>query len=237
MSEKEQKKFFTIQNMGYLTVMGVLFLILGLIISTQTKKHILAERSLLPVERQLNGLVALLKETQSKKAELEKQVTKLRQKERIINREALSEDRFKTLYQIAGLTTASGEGIIIKLEDRNTKKILKSTDLLDNDGLIHSDDLLKIVNELKAAGAKAIAINNQRLVTISEISTAGNSILVNQARLNPPYVIRAIGPIKMMISALKMRGGIVEYLEVFGIKVSIETKTNIKIPAYNKPLA
>ncbi|EKE02506.1 MAG: hypothetical protein ACD_20C00376G0002 [uncultured bacterium] len=232
MSEREKTP-----KIGYIIAMGILFLALGLIVSTQAKKHILAERSVLPVERQLNGLVALLKETQSKKIDLEKQVTQLRQKERIINREALSEGRIKTLYQIAGLTPAKGEGIIVKLEDRNTKKTLKSTDLLNNDGLVHSDDLLKIINELKASGAKAIAINNQRLVTTSEITTAGNSILVNQTKLNPPYLIRAVGPSKTMISSLKMRGGIAEYLEVFGIRVSIEKRFDIIVPAYTKPLA
>ena len=236
----ENKKFLSVQNLGYLSTMGVLFLALGLIISTQTQRHMEAERARLPVERQLNGLVALLKETQNKKADLEKQFTKLKQQVHILSRDSMSNDlsnrQLQNLYQIAGLTTMKGEGIIIKLNDQDFGKSIKNTGLANNDGLIHSDDLLKLINELKASGAKAIAINDQRLVTTSEIVTAGSNILVNESKLAPPYIIKAIGPSNTMTSALKMRGGIVEYLEVFGIKVEILRESSLKLPAYNKGL-
>lgn len=239
-NEKEKIHSFITKNAGYICTMGILFLVLGIIISTQTKRHIIAEKSMLPVERQLNSLVVLLKETQSKKENLEKQLSKLRRQARGLSQQStahgLTGEQYKTLYQIAGLTPIKGEGIEIKLEDKSSNNDIKNPDLFNNDGLVHSDDLLKIVNELKGAGAKAVAINNQRLVTISEIATAGSNILVNQTKLNPPYIIKAVGPADTMISALKMRGGILEYLEVFGIKVSLEKKSEIKLPAYEKPL-
>lgn len=239
-NEQKKKRFFSVGDIGYITTMGILFLILGIIISTQTQKHIEAELANLPVERQLNGLIDLLKETQNKKAGLEQQLDKLKQQVNVLNKQSnsrgLSNQQFKFLYQIAGLTPVNGEGIIIKLEDQKPEAVSKNNELLNNDGLLHSDDLLKIINELKAAGAKAIAINDQRLVTTSEIITAGNSILVNQSRLIPPYIIKVVGPVDTMFSSLKMRGGIVEYLEVYGFKINIEKKSNLKIPAYNKAL-
>lgn len=239
MSENEQniKNDSMRQNIGYICSMMVVFLVLGLIISTQTRKHIEAENSGIPASRKLDELVLILKEAQSKKTDLEKQLTGLRQQMHGFNKGSLptglSNLQFQKLYQIAGLTSLKGQGIVLKIDDSGN--VGKTTP--DNDGLVHSDDILKIINEIKASGAKAIAINNQRLVTTSEIVTAGNSIMVNQSRLTPPYTIKAIGPTDTMISALKMRGGIVEYLEVFGIKVNIEAQPDISIPPYTGSLS
>jgi len=236
-NEQDIKKNSLRPNIGYIGSMMIVFFVLGLIIATQTKKHIEAENSGIPASRQLNELVLILKETQNKKSDLEKQLAGLRQQMHSFDKESLpaglSNLQFQKLYQIAGLTPVKGNGIILSLNDSGNID-MSST---DNDGLVHSDDILKIINEIKASGAKAIAINNQRLVTTSEIITAGNNIMVNQSRLTSPYIIKAIGPSDTMISALKMRGGIVEYLEVFGIKVNIETRPDLTIPPYTGSLS
>lgn len=238
MTENEQAKtFFSIRNSGYLVCMVLLLFSLGFIISTQTKRHIEAEKSMIPDKIKLDELVLIFKETQNKKSDLEKQLATLRQQVHKLNEGSLppglSSYQFQELYRIAGLTSVKGEGIIIKLDDAgNFEK--KS---YDSDGLIHSDDMLKIINELKASGAKAISINNQRLVTTSEIVTAGSNIMANQTRLAPPYVIKAIGPADTMIASLKIRGGIMEYLEVFNIKISIETKPDLTVPPYTGSLS
>jgi len=225
------------QNVGYIVSMMMVLFLLGLIISTQTKKHIEAEISGIPASRKLDELVLVLKEAQNKKSDLEKQLTGLRQQmhnyEKGSMPAGMSNLQFQRLYQIAGLTSVKGGGIVIKIDDSKNAENTSS----DNDGLVHSDDILKIVNELKSSGAKALAINNQRLVTTSEIVTAGSSIMVNQSRLTPPYLIKAIGPSDTMISALKMRGGIVEYLEVFGIKVYVQSIPDLTIPPYTGSLS
>lgn len=225
------------QSVGYIGSMMLVLFLLGLIISTQTRKHIEAENSRIPATRQLDELVLILKEAQNKKTDLEKQLASLRQQIHSYNQESkpegLSNSQFQKLYQIAGLTAVKGEGIILDINDSGNEQRQNS----DNDGLVHSEDILKIINEMKSAGAKAISINNQRLVTTSEIVTAGNSIMVNQSRLVPPYTIKAVGPADTMMSALKMRGGILEYLEVFGIKINIRTKPEITIPPYTGSLS
>jgi len=242
MQDNPSKKgnFLKPGDSGYFGSMFLLFIIIGLIISTQLHRHNEAEKSSLPIERQLNGLVVLLKETQNKKSDLEKQLTKLREQVEAINKKSISDSltdtQFKTIYQVAGLTSINGNGIEIKLEEPNAYKGISRADLVTNDWLVHSEDLLKIVNELRASGAKAISINNQRLITTSEIVTAGDNILINQSKLDSPYVIKAIGQVDTMLSALKMRGGILEYLEVCGIKIGINRKKELKIPAYNKDI-
>lgn len=54
-------------------------------------------------------------------------------------------------------------------------------------------DLQKLVNGLWGAGAEAIALNGQRLTTLSTIRLAGEAITVNARSLRRPYVVTAIG--------------------------------------------
>ncbi len=54
-------------------------------------------------------------------------------------------------------------------------------------------DLQKLVNGLWGAGAEAIALNGQRLTTLSTIRLAGGAITVNARSLRRPYVVSAIG--------------------------------------------
>lgn len=230
-------KYSLLENIGYSITVGMLLCILGLIISTQTKVYIDAENLRIPESRQLNELVVLLKDSQNKKTDLEKQLIKLRQQYNEINKgtlpASLSDKQLQKLYEIAGLTSVKGQGIIVKLDDRNN--ISKAS--ANNDALVQSDDILKIVNELKASGARAISINDLRLVTTSEIVTAGSNIMINQTRLVPPYIIKAVGSPDTMIASLKMRGGILEYLEVFGIKVTIKSQPDIIVSPFTGSLS
>ncbi|MBQ1249641.1 MAG: DUF881 domain-containing protein, partial [Selenomonadales bacterium] len=98
--------------------------------------------------------------------------------------------------------------------------------------VIHDDDLLKVINELRAAGAEAISVNGQRLIATSEIRCAGPTLSVNNTRYTPPYEILAIGDPKTLDNALKMRGGIVETLRFWGIQINISKSDNIVVPAY-----
>jgi uncharacterized protein YlxW (UPF0749 family) len=102
-----------------------------------------------------------------------------------------------------------------------------------NIAIVHNEDLLKLFNEVRASGAEAIAINDQRLVETTEISCAGPTILVNKTRLVPPFVIRAIGDPETMEAALRLRGGVVEYLQFYRIQVSINKKNEVIVPVYH----
>ena len=88
------------------------------------------------------------------------------------------------------MVPAEGQGVTITIDDSKTKsKAGENPNLY----LIHDDDLLKVINELKAAGAEAISINEQRLIATSEIRCAGPTLSVNNIRSAPPYEIKAIG--------------------------------------------
>lgn len=232
MEDKKEESLIKKVNpkiVGYCISMGLLFFLLGLIISTQFKTYITIKNSGVPAYRQINELVYILKLTQSKKDDLENQLSQLKHQINDMdkgNTKNISDERLKKIYEAAGLTEVDGNGIIIKLEE---PKNAKDNGLYSDDSMVHSDDLLNIVNELRASGAKAISINKHRLVTTSEIITAGNNIVINQEKILPPYVIKVVGPVDTMIATLNLRGGIVENIEVYGIKVNIVKSSDIKI--------
>ena len=129
----------------------------------------------------------------------------------------------------AGVLAMQGPGISIVIDD--SKKQSKTGENL-NLYLIHDDDILKVINELRAAGAEGISINEQRLIATSEIRCAGPTLSVNNTRYSPPYEIKAIGDSQTLENALKMRGGVVETLQFWGIQITIKTENNVILPAY-----
>ncbi|MDD4238814.1 MAG: DUF881 domain-containing protein [Desulfotomaculaceae bacterium] len=130
----------------------------------------------------------------------------------------------------SGITKLSGSGVEVTLKDSNASQ--KPTDNPNWD-IIHAEDILRVVNEIKAAGAEAIAINGQRLVATTEISCSGPAIRINKNALVPPFVITAIGNPETMEGALKMRGGVAEFLQFFGIQISVKKLEQLTIPAYS----
>ena len=129
----------------------------------------------------------------------------------------------------AALVPLEGEGVIVRMDD-STKPAKAGEN--PNLYVIHADDLLRVVNELRAAGAEAIAINGQRLTGTSEIRCAGPTLSVNNVRSSAPFEIRAIGDKKSLENALRMRGGVAETLGVWGIQLDIKASNDVYIPPY-----
>ena len=129
----------------------------------------------------------------------------------------------------SGVVPVEGKGVIVVIDD--SKRLTKPGEN-PNLYLIHDDDILKVINELWAAGAEAISINEQRLIATSEIRCAGPTLSVNNTRYSPPYEIRAIGDSQTLENALKMRGGVIETLQFWGIQVTVKTQDLVQVPAY-----
>ncbi|HHX23429.1 MAG: DUF881 domain-containing protein [Tepidanaerobacteraceae bacterium] len=133
----------------------------------------------------------------------------------------------------AGLVAGSGKGVIITLDDSNLPRQPGED---PNLFLIHDEDLLKVINELYAAGAEAVSVNGQRIIANSEIRCVGPTIIINSVKLAPPFIIQAIGDPDTLETSLKMRGGVIESLQVFGIQVNIKKQDKVEVPAYTGPI-
>lgn len=126
-----------------------------------------------------------------------------------------------------GKTDVEGEGITITLKDSTDDDIIP----------INAEDLLIIVDYLKSAGAEAIAINDQRIINMSDIVYVNNSIIyVNQQRILSPYVIKAIGNQTYLESSLLGNGGYVDLLKKNGFEVNIDKSSKVTIYKYSKEI-
>lgn len=132
---------------------------------------------------------------------------------------------------LAGLTAVQGQGVVVTLNDSNLESQGEQID--ENYFVIHDQDILSIINELRASGAEAISLNDQRIVSTSEIRCAGPAVSINNTRTFAPFIIRAIGNPDDMESALKMRNGVVDVLQQWGIEVNISKEVNLLIPKFN----
>lgn len=183
-------------------------------------------------------LTSRLKEAKEERDTLINQVSDLRKKldevsagKQNVDR-ALRDELDKSRME-AGLTAVKGKGVRVTLND-SPQELKPGED--PNLYLLHEEDLLKVVNELKAGGAEAISVNDQRLLATSEIRCAGNTILVNTKKIVPPIVILATGDPDTLKSGLEIKGGIFEQLRFWGIIAEVEKADDIVIPAYSGPI-
>jgi uncharacterized protein YlxW (UPF0749 family) len=93
-----------------------------------------------------------------------------------------------------GLVAVVGPGLSLTMDDGPSTQDGTGPDL----GRVLDRDLQSAVNGLWSCGAEAVAINGQRITTLSSVRSAGDAILVNYRPLTRPYVISAIGdPLSM----------------------------------------
>lgn len=106
---------------------------------------------------------------------LRSEVTELQQRSEGAGRE------FAILRQNAAAVPVSGPGV----------KITVSTGSADD--VIEKADLLVLLNGLWYAGAEAVAVNGNRLSSLSAVGLSGQSLTVNYRSLTQPYIIEALG--------------------------------------------
>lgn len=211
---------------GHISVVFVC-MVLGFMLATQFRIA-MDQRSSLPYQRQEELAARLLATEKERDALQEKladlEATAAQAAENAVERQAIDDLRLR-----AGQIPLTGPGVIVTIDDSKT-----ASKAGDNQNLyiIHDDDLLRVVNELRAAGAEALSINGQRLMATSEIRCAGPTLSVNNVRSAPPYEIRAIGSVETLEKALLMRGGVADTLQVWGIQIDIKTAAQVTVPAY-----
>ena len=92
-----------------------------------------------------------------------------------------------------------------------------------------------LVNELRNAGAEALALNTQRLVASSAIASKGDNLLLDGEVLAAPYVLQAIGHPQDMETALTRRGGLIPQLALAheGLRVEMTQRVQMVLPVYS----
>jgi uncharacterized protein YlxW (UPF0749 family) len=135
--------------------------------------------------------------------------------------------RLDRLGVLTGSVAVRGPGVRVVVDDaegatRDEQRVL-------------DEDLRKLVNALWAAGAEAIAINGQRLTTLSAIRFAGSAITVNnQVSLARPYTVVALGnPDTMPARFVETTHGRawLDLRSLYGLQFEMTTERSMRVPA------
>lgn len=137
---------------------------------------------------------------------------------------------------VAGVSPVEGPGVVITLDDSPMAQQFETTRKDNrNDYYIHDWYIRELVNALWTGGAEAISVNNQRLVSTSEIFCGGTTIFVNRDYITPPFIIRAIGDPKSLTSSVNMVTTslmLKDYRQRYGIVFEVLPNEKILLPAY-----
>ncbi len=134
---------------------------------------------------------------------------------------------------LAGLTAVKGPGLIVTLTD-GKKFPPGSPNFVVMQSMVHDADINQVVNELKAAGAEAISVNNQRLIASSPVRCAGPTVYVNFTPQTPPFTIKAIGSARDLQNALNLPNGVADGLRnIDPAMIKMQQSPRVVIPAYS----
>jgi len=126
----------------------------------------------------------------------------------------------------SGAVAVTGSGLVMVLDDT-------AVDPENEEARVQDVDLQIVTNGLWAAGAEAIAINGQRLTSLSAIRSAGQAILVDLNPLNPPYRIEVVGD-SHRIQTEFARSSAANHLAflsgTFGITVDTSADSSLELP-------
>lgn len=197
-----------------------LFALLVTIASVQNR----SDRPANQVER--NTLIADIQGRKSTLDKREAEAKKLRSD--VADLRALSnatDPDYEDLQMTTAARGASGPGIVI-VADNSTQG--------NTDGRVTDIDLQTLVNGLWYAGAEAIAINGNRLGTLSSIRKAGLAIVVNFTSIGPPYRIVALGNSESLADRLNENpGGQYWAARVLkaGLRFDLQREAQLTVPA------
>ncbi|WP_344445667.1 DUF881 domain-containing protein [Kitasatospora nipponensis] len=173
--------------------------------------------------RILDELDARQQRLQQEKAQLDQSLTQLENSSNQA-KEAEEQTRKKAeeLGVLAGTVKASGPGIVLTVDDPQ--------------GQVKADMLLDTLQELRAAGAEAIQINDVRVVAdtfFTDVSSGG--VQIDGKRVSQPYRFTVIGNPQDLTPALNIPGGIVRTLEKEQVGAAISEQQKVTVDALATP--
>jgi len=194
------------------------------------------------------GFVAYLSEQADTNRELQAEIAKLRKKnsqweERFASgagQEKALGTELQDVKVLAGLVPVKGPGIIVTLQDSKEAPKDIGTGLspetlreIQQAGIVHDSDIRLVIDELFAAGAEAVAVKDQRVVARTAVRCVGPSILVNDVKMASPFVVKAVGNSKEIMSALRTPGGLLDGdFATLGM-IKAELANEVVLPPYS----
>lgn len=202
-------------------------------------QHVLADEP--ARSRTRDGLISQINDRQHSTDELRRQADRLRD-EVARQRDAVLDDRaaarLRDLEATTGLARVTGDGVVVRIADapRPVDAVTgqgSGTDL----GRVLDRDLQQVANALWRAGAEAVAINGQRLISTSTIRAAGDAILVDFRPVSGPYEVAAIGPedLRDRFAASPTARTFRQLVDAFGMSFEVRGRDDLSLPAASEP--
>ncbi len=137
----------------------------------------------------------------------------------------------------AGLVPVAGPGLTVTLDDapRPPPGQPLAGNPSPDDLVVHQQDVQAVVNAMWAAGAEAMTIMGQRVVSTTAVRCVGNTLLLQGAVYSPPFVVTAVGSAAQMRRALNAEPGVRlfrEYVAAYGLGYTERSLDRVRMPAY-----
>ena len=184
----------------------------------------------LDIERE-EDLAQILADLSTQSDRLQEEITSLRLTLLAFENSAQSEDlalrslqgRLNELRILAGTVAAEGPGVRMTVQDPQQQ--------------VTQELLVDTVQELRDAGAEAIAVNDIRLVASSSFTTRNGKLVVDSSLLSPPFMITAIGPSDTIAKALAIPGGSLDSLQSRpAVEATVEVLQELTLPKRREPV-
>jgi uncharacterized protein YlxW (UPF0749 family) len=133
--------------------------------------------------------------------------------------------RLAALSILVGSVGATGPGVTVKIEDPGPG--------------VAPEAMLDVINELRAAGAEALEINDGHQSVRVGVDTwvvgVPGSLTIDGKTLSPPYSVLAIGDPPTLAAAMNIPGGAQDSVKRVGARMSVQQADRVDVTTLRQP--
>ncbi|UXA04598.1 DUF881 domain-containing protein [Mycobacterium sp. SMC-2] len=217
-------------RLAFGTLAALLCLLLGIAIVTQVRQNESGDS--LETARPADLLV-LLDSLRQREATLNSEVSELQNTLNSLQASgnndqaaiAAAQAKLAALSILAGAVGATGPGVTVTIEDPGPG--------------VSPEVMLDVINELRAAGAEAIEINDGHQSVRVGVDTwvvgMPGSLTIDTKTLSPPYSILAIGDPPTLAAAMNIPGGAEDSIKRVGARMSVRQADRVDVTTLRQP--
>lgn len=199
------------------------FLLVGQMRGTERFSQRLEAESEGDLARILSSLTREVSALRDEKAALELRLAALEASSQRDEEAAVAaREQLAALQVLAGTVPVLGPGVVVSVDDPRR--------------VVGYDALIDLVQELRDAGAEALAVDGRRLGVDAAFAERDGRVLLDGDPLTSPYRIEAIGDPATLEGGLAIKGGVLDTLRVqSGVRVTVGRRAELRLPAVEEP--
>jgi uncharacterized protein YlxW (UPF0749 family) len=217
-------------RLAFGTLAIVLCLVLGIAIVSQVRQTRSGDS--LDTARPADLLV-LLDSLRQREATLNSEVTELQNTLNALQASGNTDQaaiqsaqaRLAALSILVGAVGATGPGVTLTIDDPGPG--------------VSPEAMLDVINELRAAGAEAIEINDAhesvRVGVDTWVVGTPGTLTIDNKELSPPYSILAIGDPPTLAAAMNIPGGAEDSIKRVGGRMSVQQANRVDVTTLRQP--